>query len=189
MGAAEKSENWQRRAKGCGYLLLVFVALPFLFLRACQWSDAHPTDSAMIQEFRRNQAVFSDLRVLVSQEQRVTRVARDFIWVDGTQNVSETERPNYLPDDRLARYLTLFDKLKLESGVIRYEDGSVGFLRSSSGMVTSGSSKEFIWSQRMSTPVLAPSDQRSLEDACIPKTGCSAARQIAPEWFILFESD
>lgn len=189
MGVAEGSGNWQRRAKGCGCLLLVFVALPFLLLRACQWSDAHPSDSAMIQEFRRSQTAFSDLRTMVTEEQRVTRVAKDFIWIDGAQNVSEAERPNYLPDDRLARYRTLFEKLKLESGVVRYEDGSVGFLRSSSGIVTSGSSKEFIWSPGMSAPVLASSDQRSLEEACVPKSGCSSIRQIAPDWFISFESD
>lgn len=104
------------------------------------------------------------------------------------RNVPEAERQNYLPNDRLTRYRTLFDKLELESGVIRYEDGSVGFLRSSSGLVTSGSSKEFIWSQRMSAPVLAPSDQRSLEEACVPRTGCSSTRQIAQDWYISFES-
>lgn len=189
MAEVEESENWRRRAKGCGCLLLVFIALPILLLRACEWSDAHPTDRAMIEEFQRNQTAFYDLRKMILEEPRVTRVARDFIWVDGMRNVSEGERPVYLPDDRLARYRALFDKLKLESGVIRYEDRSVGFLRSSSGIVTSGSSKEFVWSPKMRAPVLAPSDQRSLEDACIPKTGCSSTRQIAPEWFISFESD
>lgn len=142
----------------------------------------------MIQEFRRNQTAFLDLQTMVAQERRVTRVARDFIWIDGMRNVPEAERQNYLPNDRLTRYRTLFDKLELESGVIRYEDGSVGFLRSSSGLVTSGSSKEFIWSQRMSAPVLAPSDQRSLEEACVPRTGCSSTRQIAQDWYISFES-
>ncbi len=189
MNAAEESGNWQRRAKGCGLLLIVFVALPFLLLRACQWSDSHPSDSAMIQEFRDNQALFSELRGMVAQEQRVTRIARDFIWIDGMLSVSEAERPNHLPDNRWTRYRSLFDKLNLESGVIRYEDGSVGFLRSSSGMVTSGSSKEFIWSQKRSVPNFDSSGSPSLEDACVPKTGCSSTRQIAPEWFISFESN
>ncbi|WP_439533721.1 hypothetical protein [Polymorphobacter sp.] len=189
MKVAGKSGDWQRRAKGCGLLLVAFVALPFLLLRACQWTDAHPSDSAMIQEFRNNQAIFSELRAMVAQERRVTRIARNFIWIDGMQNVSEAERPNYLPDDRLTRYRTLFNKLKLESGVIRYEDGSVGFLRSSRGMVTSGSSKQFIWSQKLSAPNLAQAGSRSLEDSCMPRTGCGSARQIAPEWFISFESN
>jgi hypothetical protein len=189
MEAAEKSGNWQRRGKGCGALLVIFVALPFLHLRACQLSDAHPSDSAMIQEFKDNQALFSELREMAAQEQRVTRIARDFIWIDGAQSVSEAERSKFLPDDRLNRYRILFDKLNLESGVIVYKDGSIGFLRSSSGIVTSGSSKEFIWSQKKSAPDLASSGSRSLEEACVPKTGCSSIRQIAPDWFISFESN
>lgn len=183
----EGTGNWRSWAKGCGCLSIVFIALPILLLGTCRWSDGHPTDSAMIREFQRNQAAFADLHRMVTQEQRVTRVARDFIWIDGMQNVTEAERPSYLSDDRLARYRALFDKLNLESGVIRYEDGSVGFLRSSSGFVTGGSSKEFVRSRSMSVPVLAPSDQRTLEEACVPITGCGSVRRIAPEWFISFE--
>ncbi|WP_126665469.1 hypothetical protein [Croceibacterium ferulae] len=142
----------------------------------------------MVDEFRRNQAVFDELRAMVAQEPRVTRVARDFIWIDGVLNVPEAERPSHLPDNRLARYRVLFDQLKLESGVIRYEDGSVGFLRSSSGMVTGGSSKEFIWSKNINAPELALSGSSSLKDACVPKTACVATRKVAPEWFISLES-
>jgi len=142
----------------------------------------------MIEEFQHNRAAFTDLRDMITQEPRVTRVAADFIWIDGMHNVSEADRPTHLPDERLARYRSLFEKLKLESGVVRYENGSVGFLRSSSGLVTSGSGKQFIWSRDMSAALLDPTDERSLEDACAPKTGCSSIRQIAPEWYISFES-
>jgi hypothetical protein len=183
----EGTGHWRRRAKGCGGVLAVVVLLPFLLLKACQWSDAHPTDKALIEEFQRNRAAFIDLRDMIAQEPRVTRVAEDFIWIDGMHNVSEADRPTYLPDERLARYKSLFEELTLESGVIRYEDGSIGFLRSSSGMVTGGSSKEFIWSQRLSGPGRAPSDSRRLKDACVPRSGCSSVQQIAPEWFISFE--
>lgn len=188
MVEAEETGNWQRRAKGCAFLLLIFIALPLLFLKACKWTDTHPTDSAMIEEFRSDQAAFLDLRKMIVEEPRVTRIGRGFIWIDGMHNISEEERPDYLPDERLARYRVLFDKLKLESGVIRYEDGSVGFLRSSSGIVTSGSSKSFLWSPKISATALSLSDPRSSEDACVPKTGCSSVRQISPEWFISFES-
>ncbi len=189
MEDAENSDRWQRRLKGCGYLVLLGILLPFFLLKACQWSDAHPSDSAMIEEFQRNRAAFADLRTMMTQERRVTRVAEDFIWIDGIGDVSAADRPNYLSDERQAIYRSLFEKLNLESGVIRYEDGSVGFLRSSRGIVTSGSSKEFVWSQQMSTSFLPSSDRRSLEEACVPKTGCSSTRQIAPEWFITFESN
>jgi hypothetical protein len=143
----------------------------------------------MVEEFRSNQKAFSNLLRMVREERRVTRIAEDFIWVDGMKNVSDAERSRYLSDARLARYRSLFKELRLESGVVRYEDGSVGFLRSSSGIVPSGSSKEFIWSQKMNDPILAASDRRSLEDACIPKSNCHSLRRIAPEWFISFDSN
>jgi hypothetical protein len=143
----------------------------------------------MIKEFRLKRVAFANLLEMVLEERRVTRVADDFIWIDGAHNVSEGERSRYLSDERLARYRSLFRALKLESGVVRRGDGSVGFLRSSSGIVATGSGKEFIWSKRTIAPVLAPSDSRSLEDACIPKTGCSSTRPIAPEWYISYTSN
>lgn len=189
MDEPQRSNEWRRKVKGCGCLLLIFVLAPLFLLKACQWSDRHPADRAMIQEFQDNRAAFSDLLKMVSEERRVTRVADDFIWIDGAQNVPEAERSHYVSDARLARYRSLFRTLKLESGIVRREDGSVGFLRSSSGIVPSGSSKEFVWSRGMTAPVLAPSDDRSLEDACIAKTGCSSIRSIAPQWYISFSSN
>ena len=189
MGGSEQEKNWQGGAIECGPLALLLFVLPFLLLQACQLYNAHPTDKIMVQEFRDNQAGFSKLREMIAEEQRVTRVARDFIWIDGMRGVSEAERPNYLSDSRWGKYRALFDRVKLESGVMRYEDGSVGFIRSSSGIVTSGSSKEFIWSQKKIASLLESTDERSLEDGCVPKTGCSSIRQIATEWYISFESN
>ena len=187
MDELKESAQWRRNTKWFGCMLSAFVLLPFLLVKACQWSDAHPADRTMVEEFNSNRKAFMSLLEMVREEQHVTRIAAGFIWIDGMQNVSEAERFHYLSDERLSRYRSLFEKLKLESGVIRYENGSVGFLRSSRGFVTGGSSKEFIWSRNMSAPVLAPTDNRSLEDACIPKTGCSALRLVAPEWYISLE--
>lgn len=142
----------------------------------------------MIEEFKGQRTAFAELLKMALEERRVTRVADDFIWIDDMQNVSELDRTLYLSNERLARYRSLFRKLKLEGGIVHYQNGNVGFLRSGSGIVTSGSSKEFIWAKRISAAVLTPSDKRSLEDACAPKTGCNSVRQIASHWFISFDS-
>ena len=181
---------WRRRARGCGCLLLVFVLLPLLALKACQVSDAHPSDQQMIAEFRQHQADFDRLLAMVRAERHVTRIGDGFIWVDGITSVEEgQERRRYLSDARLAAYRGLFRQLDLESGVVRREDGSVGFLRSSSGMVTAGSSKEFVWSPAPVKGALTPADPRTLEKACVPKGMCRAIRPIAPGWYIAFDSD
>jgi len=189
MREAETSGGWQRKAKGCGCLLLLFLLLPLLLLKACLWSDEHPSDRVMVEEFQSHRGEFSELLKMISEERRVTRIADDFIWIDGAGSVDAPDRSRYLSDARLARYRSLFKRLKLESGIVRREDGSVGFLRSSSGIVTGGSGKAFIWSKPPISPVLAPSDHRSLEEACIPKSQCSSMRLIAPEWYIAFDSD
>jgi hypothetical protein len=189
MSDPEKSNEWRRRGKACGCLLLIFVLLPFVLLKACQKLDEHPADRAMISEFQGNRAAFESLLKMVREESRVTRIAEDFIWIDGAQNVDEKDQSQYLPTERLTRYRALFRTLKLESGVVRREDGSIGFLRSSSGIVTSGSGKEFIWSSNVIPSALQSTDHRTLEDACVPKDGCSSARRIAPGWYIAFYSD
>jgi len=170
-------------------LLIVFVLLPFVLLKTCQNLDKHPTDQAMIGEFQGNRPTFATLLKMMREESQVTRVANDFIWIDGANNVDEANRVQYLSDERLARYRALFDELHLESGVVRREDGSVGFLRSSSGIVTSGSSKEFIWSPNVIGSALKATDYRSLEDACVPKGGCRSVRRISPGWYVAFDSD
>ncbi|WP_114953421.1 hypothetical protein [Sphingosinicella terrae] len=188
MDRSENALERRRKARGCAFLLLVFVVTPLFLLKMCQWADAHPTDQEMVEEFRRNRDAFAELLAMVREEPHVTRVARDFIRVGDRQDVPYEERSRYLPDERYAHYLTLFDRLRLEAGVQRNRDGSVGFLRSTSGLVTSGSSKEFVWAEAIGLPVLAPDDGRSLEEACSPRSGCQAARRIAPQWYIAFES-
>jgi hypothetical protein len=184
-----KEDNWKRRTRGCAALLVAFILLPLLILKGCQWADAHPSDEQLTQDFQQHRQAFDALLKMVQQERQVTRVANDFIWIDGAMTVPENERSRYLPDERFAKYKRIFKALDLESGVVRYQDGGVGFLRSSSGIVTSGSAKGYVWSPAYKGPKLATSDPRSLEEACIPKTGCSSARQIAPNWYITFESN
>lgn len=142
-----------------------------------------------MQEFQRNRQPFDVLLKMVREEQQVSRVANDFIRIDGHTGVADNERSHYLPDERLTKYKELFEALKLEGGVERYEDGSVGFYQSANGIVTSGSSKGYLWGSPYPWPVLTKADPRTLEEACVPKTGCSVARRIAPNWYITFESN
>lgn len=158
-------------------------------LPGCLGRDGHPSDAEVIQEFSQERESFDTLLRLIKEENQVSRVSHDFIWIDGMQNVPDAEIERYLPPSRYAEYRRLFDVLKLEGGIIRYEDGSVGFIRSSSGLVTSGSSKELLWSSKAEIPALAETDPRSLEDACEPKTGCFSARRLDSNWYLTFESD
>jgi hypothetical protein len=168
--------------------LLLLIA-PLLLLKACQLSHANPSDTAMAREFGERRQRFEALLQMVREEKRVTRVGQDFVWIDGAGSVAEADRPRYLSDARLAQYRALFRALDLQSGVVRREDGSIGFLRSGSGIVTSGTSKEFMWSPGFKGPAIEASDPRRIEDLCIPKSGCFSARKLAPGWYITFGSD
>ncbi|MES2445045.1 MAG: hypothetical protein V4574_19650 [Pseudomonadota bacterium] len=186
MAKSTEDRGWKRRARACGFLLLLLVAIPLL--EACRVSGAHPSDAAMAREFSERRRSFDALLQMVRQETRVTRVAPDFIWIDGARNVAEADRARYLPDARLARYRKLFRALDLGSGVVRRHDGSVGFLRSSSGIVPSGSGKEFLWAPGFRGPAIGASDPRSVEALCVPSSGCTSARRLAPDWYLVFES-
>lgn len=183
------AEVWRGRAKGCGCLLILFVLLPLLMLNACPMTDGHPSDRAMIEEFQRDRAGFDALLAMVKEERKVTRIASDFIWADGISSVSEADRRRLLPDNRYARYRALFRRLDLESGVLRYDDGTIAFSRSSTGIVTSGSGKSFIWSADPVPSALDDADQRTLEEACEPQFECRTVRRMAPHWYIAFERD
>lgn len=143
----------------------------------------------MAREFGQRRQAFDTLLQMIREEKHVTRVAPGFIWINGAGSVSETDRARYLPDARLARYRNLFRTLDLESGVVRREDGSVGFLRSGSGIVPSGSSKEFLWSPTYRGPAIDAADPRRIEDLCVSRSGCFSARRLAPNWYITFDSD
>ena len=93
-----KEDNWKRRTRGCAALLVVFILLPLLILKGCQWADAHPSDEQLTQDFQQHRQAFDALLKMVQQERQVTRVANDFIWIDGAMTVPENERSRYLPE-------------------------------------------------------------------------------------------
>lgn len=97
-----KEDNWKRRTRGCVALLVVFILLPLLILKGCQWADAHPSDEQLTQDFQQHRQAFDALLKMVQQERQVTRVANDFIWIDGAMTVPENERSRYLPNERFA---------------------------------------------------------------------------------------
>lgn len=148
----------------------------------------HPSDAALAAEFRDKRSDYEKLLRMVQEETRVTRISYDFIWIDGAGTPTPEQQTALLPKARWDQYRRLFKALKLESGVMRWSDsGSIGFLRSSSGLSVSGSDKEIIWSPTSLQDVLVPSDRRTTEQACTPGR-CYEVRQIAPEWYIAFEA-
>lgn len=163
--------------------------VPLLALTTCHAMNAHPSDAQMLDEFAAQRPAFEQLLAMIRSEPHVTRVADDFIWIDGAATPSDEARPKYLSDGRWSRYRRLFSLLHLQSGVVKREDGSIAFMRSASGIVTSGSSKDFLWSAVPPAPLLARQSAVPVEDACAPKSGCSSYKSIEPHWSIAFDSN
>ena len=183
------SDSKPNMLKNCALTTALVLLLLVLLLAKCRADYAHPSDDTIIAEFAERRADYETLRDMMLAEDRVTRVGRDFIWIDGSANVRDAERARYLPDARFDRYRALFDALDLDSGTIRTQDGSVGFLRSSRGIVTSGSGKRILWSPHAAPPLLGESDGDTDEQECPRGSPCIYFRRLADDWYLAYESD
>ena len=175
--------------KNMGIVAVIALLALVLLLATCRADDAHPSDDAIIGEFAERRADYETLRDMILAEEEVNRIAPGFVGMAGNLDLSDAERAQHLPDDRLARYRALFNELDLESGIVRHDDDSVEFLRSTRGIATSGSAKRILYSPGTVPPLLGQADGDTDEQECPDGSPCTSFRQLAPEWYLAFDSD
>jgi hypothetical protein len=139
------------RTRHCTRYLLLFVLLPLLLpLSVCllfAWTftstfHTHPTDQALIANFRAHQAEFNQLLQMFQADVDVGRIAPDF-----------TDKP--IPLRRWNEYRRLYRSLGLEAGIEGYGTKDfIWFHSSSSGLATSGSSKGYVYTLQAPNPAV-----------------------------------
>jgi hypothetical protein len=150
----------------------------------------NPSDEEMAREFASNRIHFQQLLSMIQAEPHVTRVAPDFIWVDGVRSPTEAEQLTYLPNARWEKYRQIFRQLHLKYGVVKMEDGSIGFLRSGGGLAVSGWGKDFVWSKTSMNPTLVLHTRKPMEDDCRGRRGtCQRYKALAPNWYLELYED
>ena len=160
---------------------LVFV-LALLALGAC---SSHPSDEELREQFLADRAAFDELADMAEDDANYSRISYDFVhprW-----DLPEDARPGDPPAARWDRYRQVFRNLDLESGVTNYQNDVVVLEKSSSGLVTSGSSVGFMRAAKLPTSIKLIDDDANLDCTLDNEGWCSAAKRLSDDWYIIIE--
>lgn len=138
----------------------VLILLLSSILAAC-WSDRMPVDAALVERFFESKSLLQELLDEAMQDSSLLRVAPDFILVKGQGEFYRGDQQAYLSKERWDRYLELFDKLGLNEGLLRRDSGDQGiyFIAYSTGLVSGGVSKGYVYSEKTLEPVVSDLDE------------------------------
>lgn len=117
---------------------IVFAALICLGVLALAMLQDHPSDSSLENQFKNQSRDFEELYQLAKQDSHLWRVSDNWYREKDGRN-HEVPTPA-LSADRWDKYRHYFKTLRLEAGV-SIEDGNIYFIRTTSGLAVSGSSK------------------------------------------------
>lgn len=114
--------------------LICLVGLAFALLQD------HPSDSSLENQFRNHPKEFEELYQMAIQDSHLWRVSDT--WYREKDGKNHEVPTSELSADRWQKYRHFFKILHLQAGV-SIEEGDVYFIRSTSGLAVSGSSKGF----------------------------------------------
>jgi hypothetical protein len=147
--------------------------------------SGHPSDEQMIEEFERNPQAYTSLAEMAREDSKFSRISYEFVHPNWS--LAEDEQLSSIEEPSWNEYRQRFDDLHLASGVTIYDHGVIELIRSSTGLVTSGSSKGFLNAGELPDDIRLISEDEPL--ACEPGSSgtCYVAKRIAPDWFLVLE--
>ncbi len=160
---------------GPGLVLVVLAAWYFASSSAfAPEMRPHPTDAELIENWTRNRKAFDELLRLFEGDQRLGRVAPDFI------------RPAKLEDagvsrERIKDYQQRCRALRLEAGIEGYDEKStIWFHASTRGLSVTGSSKGYAYVTRVPDLVVPSLDDYRSADG----RSYTAYRHLEGDWYL-----
>lgn len=161
-------------------ILLAFV-IGAVYLGSIPGSQ--PTDDQLIETFYSHQQDFEKLAEMSLVDVNMVRIASDFtITSDDKNNIDQPSR--LFEETRWNQYRLLFQTLSIKNGLYRKpHSGSVQFIVSSSGLVTGGSSKGFIYSDQPLEPLVESLDAEKKNAA--PRR--IIYRAVQGKWYLFSE--
>ena len=145
----------------------------------------HPTETELTREFADHKEAFDGLADMAEEDSHYSRIARNFTHPNWS--LPEDQRPGEPLPARWAQYRNAFEQLGLESGITNYHDGSIVLERSSSGLVTSGSSMGFMRTDQVPEGVIVLNSSIVLDCDLGSEGWCSAAKHLDGNWYLLIE--
>jgi len=167
---------------------LILIAVVLLTLQAGCFERSHPSDAELERVFRDHQSDFELLLGMSKVDSKVMRISPDFTWL-----VDDSSWPR--PKDRLGfsegrwnEYRQLFQKLKLQNGLLSYQtQGTTYFLASSQGLVTGGSGKGYVYSEKALMPLSESLDNVSTE-LLSKSANHTVYKKIGDNWYLFYDA-
>lgn len=161
-------------------LTKVFVLAACLALLSPQAgcsSPNHPSDAALVENFRSHRSGFEQLLGMFVADRGLGRVAYDFTRPENAETVG-------VNGDRLRAYRELFDELGLSAGIEGYgEKDLVLFHASTYGLAVSGSSKGYAYLKERPALVVDDLDKYRSPDG----RSFTAYRHVEGDWYLYFD--
>jgi hypothetical protein len=146
--------------------------------------SAHLSDKDLQEIFRLHKTEFDGLIKMSNVDSKVIRIANDFTWLDTNANWPRPDSEIGFSKARWEEYRKAFKKLGLKHGLLRPMDSETIFLiASSTGAVTSGSSKGYAYSMKELSPIVESLESISPE----LRTQRTVFKKLENDWYLFFQ--
>jgi hypothetical protein len=161
-------------------LVLLFGGLVYLLSGG---KMTMPNDQKMISSFYEHQTDFETLVKMSDEDSKVTRIAKDFTWLDNT--VAWPRSDIGFTEERWDEYRRLFNNVGSDTGINRSKDGSVYITTYAFGLVTGGNEKGYVYLPNPpKNTVVSIDDSKSSAQSNIP-----IYRHISGNWYLFYSWD
>jgi len=147
------------------------------------YDKKHPSDPELERVFRDHQTDFNQLITMSNMDSKVVRIAPTFTWLEDNARWPRPETELGFSVQRWDEYREMFKRLGLKQGIARDEDGrTIEFIASSTGLLTGGSGKGYVYSTKELSPIY-----ESLDD--LEPTGKYVYKKLQPpHWYLFYYS-
>lgn len=167
---------------------LILLIVAFLTLQVSCLDSPHPSDEELEVVFRDHESDFELLLNMSRADSEVMRIAPDFTWLVDDASWPRPKEKLGFSEERWNQYRRLFEKLKLTNGLLSHRDqGTTYFLASSRGLVTGGSGKGYVYSEKELTPISDSLDKVSPE-VLSKSINRTVYKKIKPNWYLFYDA-
>ncbi len=168
---------------GLAFVLTAVMGLSSMaMLSRAAWD--HPTDAAMLREFRNHRREYEELLAMYRADRRLGRIAPDFTRPANFFS-GDSLPPGVRPDEsQLREVRRRCRRLHLEAGLEGYDEKAyVAFIRSARGLAISGSAKGFAWMAERPKLIVEDTDRYRPSEP----HSFVAYRPIEGNWYVFYD--
>lgn len=120
-----------------------------LFLGAC----CLPSEKALSRKFHSHRSSVEKILAMASEDDHVTRIAPEFTWLEDDVSWPRSGSKLGFSEEKWEEYRRLFKEAAVPDGIVR-RDSAVYFLVETCGIVGSGRTNGYVYSETLPSPIL-----------------------------------